>query len=48
MSPDPHDQHDPDEHERQERHEQREIDPDAPGRWIANPEGDAPEPNEPA
>jgi hypothetical protein len=37
----------PDEHE-QDEHEQRRIDPDAPGRWIADPEGDAPEPNEPA
>jgi hypothetical protein len=35
----------PDENEHE--HEQRTIDPDAPGKWIDDPEGDAPEPNEP-
>ena len=38
MSPDPH------EHE---EHPQREVEPDAPGTWVADPDGDAPEPNEP-
>lgn len=54
MSPDPHEhpEHtDPEHHGEDDEHDehvQREIDPDAPGAWIDDPEGDAPEPNEPA
>lgn len=52
MSPDAHAHHDPDQPdddpEQLDEHVQREIDPDAPGAWIDDPDGDAPEPNEPA